>query len=147
MADLKEVYETSMAGIDGALIQEEAAFRTASLSGDLDEQVRASQSIAGLRATKREYIAMAHEAMAPRAQAPLDHEDEMSRSDVALARKYGLTSQTLAVAKNWTSNAIRSRDGDLPDEAKVRTYIENTNRYRQARRDGSYRDDNGTVRR
>ena len=141
MADLKEVYQTSMAGIDGALIQEEAAFRTASLSGDLDEQVRASQSIAGLRATKREYISMAHEAMAPRAQAPLQGEDEMSRHDVELARKFGMTGQQLSIAKGWTS------DNRMSDEDKIKTYISNTHRYRAARRDGTLRDDQGTVRR
>lgn len=82
---------------------------------------------------------IANNLVAPQRQAPLQGEDEMSRSDAALARHYGLTGTQLAVAKGWTS------DSKLTDEAKVRTYLENANRYRQARRDGSYRDDNGRV--
>jgi hypothetical protein len=63
----------------------------------------------------------------------------MSSRDVALAKHYGLSAGDLSIAKNWTN------DSNLTDEAKVRTYVENRQRYRQARADGSYRDDQGTV--
>ena len=83
---------------------------------------------------------IANNLAAPR-QAPLAGEDEMSRSDAALARHYGLTGTQLSVAKGWTS------DSRMTDETKVRTYIENANRLRAQRASGQYRDDQGSIRR
>jgi hypothetical protein len=72
-------------------------------------------------------------------QAPLDGADDMSRGDVALARQFGLSGRDLSIAKNWTT------DPNLTDAQKVQTYLENRQRYQQARADGSYRDDQGRV--
>jgi hypothetical protein len=65
--------------------------------------------------------------------------DALSRRDVDLARRYGLSANDIGVAKGWTS------DPNLSDEEKVKTYVQQRQRYQQARRDGSYRDDPGRV--
>lgn len=67
--------------------------------------------------------------------------EDMPRRDVELCRKYGVTPNELGIAKNWTS------DPKLSDDAKVQGYIEQRQRYRHARATGSYRDDQGFVRR
>jgi hypothetical protein len=65
--------------------------------------------------------------------------DALSRRDVDLAKRYGLSPSDIRVAKGWTN------DPNLSDEAKVKTYVENRQRLRQARADGSYRDDQGRI--
>jgi hypothetical protein len=61
--------------------------------------------------------------------------DGLSRRDVDLARRFGLSANEIGIAKGWTS------DANLTDEAKVKEYVQQRQRYQQARRDGSYRDD------
>ena len=48
--DLARVYNQSMNGIQAAMAEENNNFQRAQLTGDIDEQVRASQAIAGYRA-------------------------------------------------------------------------------------------------
>jgi hypothetical protein len=67
--------------------------------------------------------------------------DELSRRDVELATKYGLTSAEIGVAKGWTS------DPKMSDEARVQGYVTQRQRYRVMRQTGEYRDDQGTVKR
>jgi hypothetical protein len=72
---------------------------------------------------------------------PIAGAENLSREDEGLCRKYGLSPHGLAIAKGWTSNSR------LPDTEKIETYLRNTQRYNQARADGSYRDDQGVVKR
>jgi hypothetical protein len=67
--------------------------------------------------------------------------DDLSRRDVDLASRYGLSAQEVAIAKGWTSSP------SLSDEDRVKTYIEQRQKYRQQRASGEYRDDQGVVRR
>jgi hypothetical protein len=63
--------------------------------------------------------------------------DDVRRDHVELARQYGLNASEIGVAVNWT------QDPHMSDEVKVKRYVENRHRLRQARADGSYRDDQG----
>jgi hypothetical protein len=138
---LAQVYDQSMAGIRAAMAEEQNNFQRAVLTGDLDEQVRASQAVAGFRTLAQGYHEMAVEHAQSMNAPPVPGGDDLSRKDADLARRYGLTANELGVAKGWTS------DQTITDEDKVRTYLHQRQRYRQARADGSYRDDQGQVRR
>ncbi|WP_315720151.1 MULTISPECIES: hypothetical protein [unclassified Bradyrhizobium] len=62
----------------------------------------------------------------------------------AAARKqnpYGLSDEEMQVAGNFSQNPNLSRD------QKIEMYARQKSKYQQMRRDGSYRDDQGTVRR
>jgi hypothetical protein len=139
MSNYRDVYDQSMRGIQAAMVEEQNAFQRATLTGDIDEQVRASQAIAGYRTLSNEYHRMASEHARSLQAPPVPGGDDLSRRDQDLARHYGLSGNELAVAKGWTS------DQTITDEDRVRQYVQNRQRYRQARADGSYRDDNGRV--
>lgn len=128
MASNAETYRTAMSGYESAIIDEEAAFRRAELSGDQEEMVRASMAIASYRATAREYNSMAAE-----------HAQGMQAARPANA--HGLSDQEVEVAKNWTG------DNHMTADDKLRIYAENKARYQRMRASGEYRDDQGTVRR
>lgn len=136
----KEIIQSNYEVLQGDLARANGELEAARLGEDADAVMATSRQILEIRKSIRELDQVVSDYTAQHSrQAPLAGEDEMSRGDVALARKYGLTSQQVAVAKGWTS------DPKLSDESKVKTYIENANRYRQARADGLYRDDNGRV--
>jgi hypothetical protein len=116
-------------------------YEAARLSEDNDGTMAAADQIVEIDARAAALSRIANNLAAGSRAAPLAGEDEMSRGDALLARKYGITAQQLGIAKGWTA------DSRMSDEQKVTTYIENTNRYRQARASGQYRDDQGTVRR
>jgi hypothetical protein len=63
--------------------------------------------------------------------------DDVRRDHVALAQQYGLDANEIGVAVGWTTDPM------ISDEVKVKRYVENRQRYRKARADGSYRDDQG----
>jgi hypothetical protein len=136
--NLAQVYDQAMAGINSAMAEENNNFQRAALTGDVDEQVRASQAIAGYRALSQEYHRMATE-HANSMNVPPAGSEELSRRDVDLARRYGLTANELGVAKGWTANP------DVCDEDRVREYVQNRQRYQRMRQTGEYRDDNGRV--
>jgi hypothetical protein len=139
MTDIGEVHKRALGGFEIAYQQELSNFRQAQITGDIDECARAAQAMSGYRASMRELNNMASEAVAQRQ--PLAGSDELSRRDVELATKYGLTAHEIGVAKGWTANP------DISDESKVRSYVENRQRYRFMRQTGEYRDDQGAVRR
>ncbi len=56
------------------------------------------------------------------------------------SNKYGLSEDEIAIARG-----LASGDKTLSNDDRDRIYSENRQRYRQARRDGSYRDDQGRV--
>jgi hypothetical protein len=113
------------------------------------ERARTSEDALGVREAGRAILRIDNEKaqlaqvanrLVARQQPPaMAGSDEMSRRDVDLARKYGLTSQEVSIAKGWTSTASMS------DEAKIESYLEQRQKYRQARADGSYRDDQGRM--
>lgn len=137
MSDFKKIYDRSMASYQSALLQQQSEFQAAVATGDLDAQVIATQNLANIEEGMRNYNAMAQryaESQKPRQAPPMPGEDQLSRGDLALCRKYGIAPDDLPAAKNWTTNS------NFTDEQKVQTYVENQKRYRQARADGSYRD-------
>jgi hypothetical protein len=71
--------------------------------------------------------------------APSFGSDDISAKDTDLARRYGLSAKEIGVAKGWTS------DPNMSDEARVKGYVEQRQRYRQMRQTGEYRDDQGRV--
>jgi hypothetical protein len=142
MTDVKQIQQVharSLQSFNAALTEENANYQRAAAVGDLDEMSRAAAAMAGLRASRRELDLMAHEAMTPSAPPPLAGGDELSRRDVDLARKYGLSAPELGIARNWTA------DADMSDEAKVQQYVSNRHRYRHAVATGEYRSDQGKV--
>jgi hypothetical protein len=127
-------------------IDQEASAAVAELeAGRLAEDISrvqwAFREILKLDAERNALVTRATNYARPPQAAPLAGAEDMSHRDLALARQFGLSAHELGAAKNWTS------DPNLSDEARVKTYVENRQRYRQARSDGSYRDDQGTVRR
>ena len=138
MSNYRQVYDEAMGGINAAMAEESANFQRATATGDVAEQVRASQAVAGYRALSNEYHRMAQE-HANSMNAPPAGSEDLPREDADLARRYGLTGSELSIAKGWTA------DPNIPPEAKVREYLSQRQRYRQARADGSYRDDQGRV--
>jgi hypothetical protein len=58
------------------------------------------------------------------------------------ANRYGLSADEVTIARG-----IGSGDAKLSNDDRERIYAEQKGRYQQARRDGSYRDDQGSVRR
>ena len=139
--DHKDVIQAQYQQIAADRAAAVGSYESSRLNEDSDGTMSAANAIIEADARLAALNRIANNLTAGSRQAPLAGEDEMSRSDAALARHYGLTGTQLAVAKGWTS------DNRMSDEAKVRTYIENTNRYRQARASGQYRDDQGSIRR
>jgi hypothetical protein len=89
---------------------------------------------------KRQHLFERARAYAQPAQArEMPGAEDLSRADAALAAKYRLSAGDLAIAKNWTTA------GDLTEEQKVATYVQNVNRLREERASGRYRDDRGRV--
>jgi hypothetical protein len=139
MSNYRNVYDQSMAGINAAMVEEQANFQKATITGDVEEQVRASQAIAGFRTLADSYHKMASE-HANSMQAPLmDGDSELSHRDSQLARHYNLSPGELSIAKAWTS------DPAINDEDRVREYVQNRRRYQRMRATGQYRDDQGRV--
>lgn len=58
------------------------------------------------------------------------------------ANKYGLSADEQEIARG-----LASADRSMTDDDRQRVYSEQKARYQRMRRDGSYRDDQGTVRR
>lgn len=116
----KEVYNTAMAGYQSALIQEQAAFQQAQISGDLDEQVRASQSMASLRSQAKEYQALASEhARSIQAAQPMN--------------RFGLSPEEIEIAHKSFSTTGATK------EEKERLYAENRAKLHRMRSTGEYR--------
>jgi hypothetical protein len=111
-----------------------AEYQAAMASGDRDTQDSALQTMAALRATKREIDSMAREALnAPTANFP--GAENMSKRDVDLCRHYRLSPSDLETAKSWTS------DPRVSDVERVETYLRNQQRYRAERASGRYVDE------
>jgi hypothetical protein len=139
--DIRQVHARGVQGMQAAIEAENAAFRQAELSGDLDSMAASAQRIAGMRATVREMGIMAQEEFNRRAAPPqVAGAEDMPRRDVDLCRKFGISPNELGVAKNWTSAP------NLSDDDKVQTYLQNKQRYQYAKATGQYRDDQGTQR-
>jgi hypothetical protein len=128
-----EVYQTAMDGYRAAILQEEAAFQTAKLTGDMGEQVRASQALASYRSAANEYHAMA-----------VQHARSMQAA--AKPDPYGLTAEEREVAKNSFGGVKQKGEYvDISDDEKYALYAKNKAKYRQQRASGDYRDDQGTI--
>jgi len=128
MVDLAKVHQRSVEGFNAAYQNAAAEYQQAALAEDVDGMAAAAQQMAALRASMRELNSMASEYVATQRQA-------------TPSNRYGLSEDEVAIARNWTS------DNRMSEDEKLRTYAEQRQRYRQARADGSYRDDQGTVRR
>jgi hypothetical protein len=138
--DIQQIHGRAVEGMDAAMQTEIAAFQQTRLAGDMDAMAASAQRIAGMRATTRELGAMAQEELNRRAAPPqIAGADDMSRRDIGLCQKFGISPNELGVAKNWTS------DPKMSDEAKISTYLENRARLQHARATGAYRDDQGRV--
>ena len=59
MSNEREIYDVAMRGYQAAMSQERAAYEQAQLSGDFQEAVRASQSLASIQAQANQYHQMA----------------------------------------------------------------------------------------
>lgn len=127
--DVGKVHARSMESFQAAFAEESAAYQRAMLSGDVDEAARAASTMAGLRATVSQLNSMAQEAYA--ASAP--------RAD---ANKYGLSPDEVTIARGLASN-----DRNMSNDERERTYAEQKYKLQRMRADGTYRDDQGSVRR
>jgi hypothetical protein len=139
MTDVKQVHQKALGAFYAAHKQAEAEYQQAQLAGDVDGMAYAAQQMAGYRASARELNSMAAEASYVPPPPLLAGGDQMSRADVALATKYGLDANRLAVAKGWTN------DESLSDEAKIQSYLANEQRYRHMRQTGEYDDSQGKM--
>lgn len=126
MSNFKDVYDVSVAGFQSAIIEAQARFQQATLAGDLNAQVAASQELAGLRSTLKEYHQMATEHAA-------------SLQPAVPQNRYGLNKDEVDVAR-----ASRS---DLPADQAEAEYARQKAKYQHMRATGQYRDDQGTVKR
>ena len=135
--DHKDVIQAQYQQIASDRAAAVGTYESARINEDTDATMFAANAIIEADARLAALNRIANNLVASNRQAPLAGEDEMSRNDALLARKYGLTGTQLSVAKGWTS------DANLKDEDKVRTYIENANRYHGMRASGQYRDDQG----
>jgi hypothetical protein len=63
-----------------------------------------------------------------------------SQQQAPRGNKYGLSQDEPEVARS-----LAKGDDRLSDDQRLQTYATNKQRYRQARADGSYRDDQGRV--
>jgi hypothetical protein len=124
MSNFKDVYDVSMRGFQSAIVEEQARFQQATLTGDLEEQVRASQSMAGSRSAMREYHALASEHAASLQRAMPQNPNGLSQTETEIARK--------------------SRP-DLPADQAERLYAYNRHKLATMRANGSYSDGQGSV--
>lgn len=99
MSNEKEVYETAMAGYQSAIIDEQAAYQRAQLTGDFGEQVRASQSIAALRSQAQEFTRMATEHVASMRPAAAPSAFGLSDAEREVAKFSGVTEEQYAANK------------------------------------------------
>jgi hypothetical protein len=112
-------------------IDTEAAQRAAEL-----EAARIAEDAAGVDWAAREILRLD----ADRAQLAVRARDFDARQRAQPQRhKYGLSPDEIEVARNFTT------DPKLSNDDKEKLYAEQRNRYRQARANGSYRDDQGRV--
>jgi hypothetical protein len=139
MTDYNKVHQRSLQSLQSALAQENILYQQAYSNGDVDEMAQAAQNMAGMRATMRELNTMHREVTAAPSVAPGN--PDMSARDQDLCRHYGLSGEDLTIAKGWTG------DTRIPDTERDETYLRNKQRYQTARANGSYRDDQGYVRR
>lgn len=126
-SDLRKVYQTSMAGYQAALLDEQQAFQRASAVGDVDEQVRASQALAALRVTMKEYDAMAR--------------DHARTQQAPQGNKWGLSNDESEIARNSFGSQ------DLTNDQREEIYARNKAKYRSMLADGTYSNSQGSVRR
>jgi hypothetical protein len=127
MPDLNFYHQTeSMNDYDLAMQEEGLNIQRAEANGDTLAARTASQNLAALRVQRSEYVAMSNQHAASLRPAPGSN-------------RYGLSAEEVEVAK-------ASHSAGTPEE-RIEEYARNKQRYQQARRDGSYRDDQGTVRR
>jgi hypothetical protein len=122
--DLADVYRVAMSGYQAAIIQEQGAFQQAQLSGDQNEMVRASQSLAALRSQANEYQAMARE-------------QASSLNSVAPRNKFGLSEREVEVAH--ASVVDRKDMPSMTDEQKEESYFRAKQRLQRMRATGEYR--------
>jgi hypothetical protein len=134
-----EIYNASMAGYTAAIVEEQAAYQKAQLTGDINEAIRASQAIASLRTQANEYHRMASE-----------HASTLRQPTQGAQNKYGLSQAEIEIAHNSYGAIKDKRTGqmlDLTPEEKEEAYVRNREKYRAMVRDGSYSNDQGSVRR
>jgi hypothetical protein len=132
-----EVYNTAMSGYQAAIVEEQANYQKAQLTGDVYEAVRASQAIASLRTQANEYHKMASE-----------HARSMQPTSQPASNKFGLSPAEAEVARNSFGPIKRNgRMVDMTDDEKLEAYAKNKQRYRSMVADGSYSIDQGSVRR
>jgi hypothetical protein len=130
--DVIAEYERQVAINGSAYQQSLAEYQAAVATGDRDAMDSSLQTMAALRATKREIDAMAREALNP---PTLSGQENMSKRDVDLCRHYRLSPSDLETAKSWTS------DPRVSDVERVETYLRNQQRYRAERASGRYVDE------
>jgi hypothetical protein len=130
--DVIAEYERQCQINHAAYSQSLVEYQAAVANGDRDGMDSSLQTMAALRATKREIDAMAREALNPPS---LSGQENMSKRDVDLCRHYRLSPDDLATAKSWTN------DPKVSDVERVETYLRNQQRYRAERASGRYVDE------
>jgi hypothetical protein len=134
-----DIFQSEAERIDSEHAAAVAEMEAARLNEEPDRVRWASKTILALDAERANLIARANNWARPAQAAPMAGAEDLSHQDVALCRQFGLQPSDLKVAKGWTG------DPNMSDADKVKTYVENRQRYRQARQSGEYRDDQGRV--
>jgi hypothetical protein len=138
--DHDEVVKAQFQQLAAARAKALGDYESARISDDGEATMQAADAILEADARLNALDRVARNLHRERQPAPMAGEDDLSHRDVALARKYGLSASEIGIAKGWTSTP------GLTDEQKTAHYVEQRQRYQQARRDGTYRDDQGVQR-
>jgi hypothetical protein len=133
--EYSEIFEAQAQRIDREAAQANADLEAARQAGDPDWTMTASQRILELDAQRNALVTRANSYVRQSQATPMAGDEDLSREDAALCAKYRIKPSDLAVAKNWTSA------GNMTAAEKVETYLKNQARYRNARANGTYRDD------
>jgi hypothetical protein len=108
-----------MSGFAAALAEEQHNFQQATITGDLNEQVRASQAMASLRATAESYHRMS-----------VEHANGLRQAQPS--NRYGLSDTEAEIARKSRS--------DLPRDKAEALYAHNKQKLQTMRANGSYDD-------
>jgi hypothetical protein len=139
--EFSEIFEAQAMRIDREAAQANADLEAARLADDPSSTMALSQRILELDAQRNALVTRAN-AFVRQSQSQAAHlagDEDLSREDAALVRKYGIKPGDLAIAKNWTTA------GNMTVTEKVETYLRNAQRLREDRANGRYRDDQGRV--
>lgn len=122
----QETYNAAMGGYRSALIQAQAEYQQAVVSGDTSAQATASMDIARLNRDMNDYHAFA-----------VDHANSLQAA--APRNKYGLSPQEQEAArKSFSRGSLGRNDPGMTLDDMDRSYAENKARLRRLRQTGEY---------